>query len=61
MDEASGAGKRRVMGDRCLSKEAHVTALVILAWYADGTHPPYGAIANIPRKLLCSPRAVCKI
>ena len=61
MDEASEVEEGRVRGGRQLSEEAWVNALVLLAWSANRTHLPYGAIANIARKLLCSPRAVRKI
>ena len=61
MDEASEAEEGRVRGGRQLSEEARVNAIVLLAWYANRTHLPYGAIANIARELLCSPRAVRKI
>ena len=55
MGEASEAEEGRVKGGRQLSEEARVNALVLLAWSANGTHLPYGAISNIARELLCSP------
>ena len=61
MDEASEAKERRVRGRRQLSEEAHINTLVLLAWTTNGTHLPYGAIANIARKMLCFSRAVRKI
>ena len=61
MDEAPEVEEGTVRGGRQLSEEARVNALVLLAWSADGTHLPYGAIANIDRESLCSPRAVRKI
>ena len=61
MDEALEAEEGRVRGGRQLSEEARVNALVLLVWSANGTHLPYGAIADIARKSLCSRRAVRKI
>ena len=55
MDEASEAEEGRVRGGRQLSDETRINALVLLAWSANRTHLPYSAIANIARKLLCSP------
>ena len=61
MDEAPEVEEGTVRGGRQLSEEARVNALVLLAWSANGTHLPYGAIADIARESLCSPRAVRKI
>ena len=55
MDEASEVEEGRVRGGRQLSEEAWVNALVLLAWSANRTHLPYGAIADIARESLCSP------
>ena len=61
MDDASEAEEGRVRGGRQMSEEARINYLFLLAWFPDGTHLPYGAIANIACKLLCSSRAVRKI
>ena len=61
MDEASEAEEGRVRGGRQLSEEARINAFVLLAWITNGTHLPYGTIADIACKLLCSPKAVRKI
>ena len=61
MDDASEAEEGRVRGGRQMSEEARVNALVLLAWSTNRTHLPYGAIANIARESLCSPRAVRKV
>ena len=61
MDEALEVEEGRVRGSRQMSEEARMNAIVLLAWSADGTHLPFGAIADIACKLLCFPMAVCKI
>ena len=61
MDELSEAEEGRIRGGKQLREEARVNALVLLPWTANGAHLSYGAIADIARKSLCSPRDAQKI